>query len=174
VIAATPPAPARALVARASNAAARLRAARLVAIGDRHLRGAGGDPARLNAALDSYRRAAAIAQDQPDTFVRQAIVLVGLDRRDLADKAIDRAVALDGRLGDAAPVQTGDSYDPVFDGRSAGGPSALAARGTTILREIGGREPAADGAGRSLATLAARWSDRFANELNAAVANATR
>lgn len=164
----------RGLATRVSNAAARLRAARLVAIGDRHLRESGRDPARLRAALDSYSRAATIAQDQPDTFVRQAIALVALDRRDLADKAIDRAVALDGRLAASAPAPAGEALDPVFDSRSTGGPSALAVRGTAILREIAGREAGTGDAGQTIARLAARWSDRWANGLNAVAATTTR
>jgi hypothetical protein len=68
---------------RGSNPASRLRAARQVAIGDRHLRTANGDPAELRRAVDAYRRAAAISGDQPDTFVRQAVALV------VAGKVID-------------------------------------------------------------------------------------
>ena len=85
---------------RPSNAIARLRAARLVAVGDRQLRDANGDPAQIRRAVDSYRRAAAIAGDQPDTFVREAIALGAIGEGGQADAAMAKAVAIDGRLAD--------------------------------------------------------------------------
>ena len=146
---------------RGSNAASRLRAARQVAIGDRYLRGANGDPAELRRAVDAYRRAAVIASDQPDTFVRQAIALVALGDRGQADAAMARATAIDGRLA-SAPNRNAGPPDPVFGDRPAGSPSPLAVRGQAILRQIAaqGESEAADGPPR-LARVAARWSERF-------------
>jgi hypothetical protein len=154
----------RPVVFRASTGIARLRAARLVAVGDRHLRAAQGDPARLTAALDAYRRAGAIAQDQADIQLRQALVLVALDRQSQADEAVGRAVAVDGRLAPppAPPAAGGPALaaaDPVFGDRPAVGLSPFAARGAAILREIAGQ---GDGdAGRAVAPLADRWAQRF-------------
>lgn len=150
-----------AAVPRGSNAASRLRAARQVAIGDRHLRQANGDPAELRRAVDAYRRAAAIAGDQPDTFVRQAIALVALGDRGQADAAMARATAIDGRLA-SVPSRNAGPPDPVFGDRPAGSPAPLAARGQAILRQIAaqGDPDAADDA-PLLARVAARWSERF-------------
>lgn len=176
------PAPAPALVAggagvagrpalvRASNAIVRARAARQVAIGDRILRDAGDDPSRVSAALEYYRRAAAMAQDQPDTFVRQAIALVALGRHELADRAVARAVEIDGRLGDDGRAGRGAASDPVFGDRLAGEPRPLAARGTAILREAG----LAAGSTRGGPTwIADRWAARWTGP-PAAVAQAAR
>ena len=139
------------VVARASNGDARLRAAKLVAIGDRHLRAAATDRAKLLAALDAYRRAADIAPDQADTFLRQAIVLEAQGRSDVADKAVARAVGLDARLGaePAAAVAARRELppDPVFGERPDAGPDSLHARSRGILARIF-RDPAdAIGAG---------------------------
>lgn len=87
---------------RVSNAEARRRALKLVAVGDRHLRAAADAPAKLTSALDAYRRAATIAADLPDTFVRQAIVLVALGREEQAGRALARVTAIDPRLGEVA------------------------------------------------------------------------
>ena len=146
---------------RGSNAASRLRAARQVAIGDRHLRQANGDPGELRRAVDAYRRAAAIAGDQPDTFVRQAIALVALGDRGQADAAMARAAALDGRLA-STPNRSAGPPDPVFGDRPAGSPSPLAARGQAILRQVAtqGDDAAADEP-PLLARVAARWTERF-------------
>ena len=160
-----------AVVIRASGGLARLRAARMVAVGDRHLRAAQADPARLQLALDAYRRAAATAQDQPDTYVRQAIALVALGRRELADAALDRAVAVDGRLGTRAAAPANLPADPVFDGRPAGGPDLLAQRGAAILREIGTQSGDDAVADRAVAWLADRWSDRWQAAANVLAAN---
>ena len=150
--------------------------ARLVAVGDRHLRGAQGDPVRLTAALDAYRRAAAIAQDQPDIQLRQSLVLVALDRPEQADVAIGRAVAIDGRLAPiAAPAAAGlqavAAADPVFGDRPAGAAPPFAVRGAAILREIASQADGDDGVGRVVATLADRWSQRFDGRLGALAAN---
>lgn len=148
--------------ARASTAASRLRAARQVAIGDRHLRNANGDAAELRRAVDAYRRAAAMAGDQPDTFVRQAIALVALGDRSQADAAMSRASAIDGRLAAAAPNRGQGSPDPVFGDRPTGSPSPLAARGQAILRQIAAQgESDATADEPLLARVAARWTERF-------------
>jgi hypothetical protein len=176
VIAAAPQPGGRPALVRASTGIARLRAARLVAVGDRHLRGAQGDPVRLTAALDAYRRAAAIAQDQPDIQLRQSLVLVALDRPEQADAAIGRAVAIDGRLAPiAAPAAAGlqavAAADPVFGDRPAGAAPPFAVRGAAILREIASQADGDDGVGRVVATLADRWSQRFDGRLGALAAN---
>jgi hypothetical protein len=150
----------RTVAIRASNGLARLRAARLVAAGDAQLRKAAGDREKLTAALASYRQAAAAAADQPDTHVRQAVVLVALDRAAEAKSSIERAIAIDGRLAAPAGPAPGDrrqavAFDPVFDRRPAGEGSAIAQRGAEILRQIGGASPADQDA---IAWLADRWS----------------
>jgi hypothetical protein len=172
VIAAAPQGGGRTALVRASTGIARLRAARLVAVGDRQLRSADGDPVRLTAALDAYRRAAAIAQDQPDIQLRQSLVLMALDRRDQADAAIGRAVAIDGRLAPvpappAAGLQLVAAADPIFGDRPAGTAPPFAVRGAAILREIAAQADGDDAAGRVVATLADRWSQRFDGRLGA-------
>lgn len=172
VIAAAPQGGGRTALVRASTGIARLRAARLVAVGDRQLRSADGDPVRLTAALDAYRRAAAIAQDQPDIQLRQSLVLMALDRRDQADAAIGRAVAIDGRLAPvpappAAGLQVVAAADPIFGDRPAGTAPPFAVRGAAILREIAAQADGDDAAGRVVATLADRWSQRFDGRLGA-------
>jgi hypothetical protein len=176
VIAAAPQGGGRTAVVRASTGVARLRAARLVAVGDRNLRAADGDPVRLTAALDAYRRAAAIAQDQPDIQLRQSLVLMALDRQDQADAAISRAVAIDGRLAPvpappAAGLQAVATADPIFGDRPAGTAPPFAVRGAAILREIAAQARGDDAAGRVVATLADRWSQRFDGRLGALAAD---
>lgn len=147
-------------VPRVSNAAARLRAARLVAVGDRHLRDAAGDPAKLRQAVDAYRRASVIAGDQPDTFVREALALVALGERGAADAALAKAAAIDGRLADVPRRPVAGPVDPVFGDRPAASPPPVAARGREILRQIAAQAtPAADGP--AVATVADRWAERF-------------
>jgi hypothetical protein len=162
---------ARAVVtARAPVGIARLRAARLVAEGDRHLREANGDPVIVRRAADAYRRAASLAGDQPDTFIRQAIALVALGERGEADAALTKAKAIDGRLADAAPVRDGQPADPVFGDRPAGAARPLEARGEAVLRQI-----AAQGGGdQAIAWLAGRWTTRFGGDLGAVAANGRR
>jgi len=160
-----PAASGAAIVVRASNGAARLRAARLVAVGDRHLRTAIHDPAKLTAALDAYRRAAVIAADQADTFLRQAVVLTALNRADDAARAVDRAVTIDARLGTDATAAVAAQQqlppDPVFGDRPDAGPMTLASRSTDLLARIFREVPAGDG--QAVAAVAgANWiADRW-------------
>jgi hypothetical protein len=164
----------QAIAVRTSNGDTRLRAARLVAVGDRHLRAAVQAPAKLTAALDAYRRAATIAPDLPDTFLRQAIVLTALNRVDDATKAVDRAVAIDGRLGRdataAVAAQERLPPDPVFGDRPDPGPSTLVGRSRDLLARIfretpDARGPAAPHAGANW--IATRWSEQWQGQLNA-------
>lgn len=150
---------------RASNPAARLRAARLVAVGDRHLRAAVTDRAKLRPALDAYRRAEAIAADQPDTFLRQAIVLTALERADDAAAAVNRAVTIDGRLAEAAPpAQAAERLppDPAFGDRPLGAPSLLAERSHALLAGI---FDAADVAADERNWIAARWARQMQGDV---------
>ncbi|MCE9629987.1 MAG: hypothetical protein K8S94_04600 [Planctomycetia bacterium] len=158
---------------RPSNAIARLRAARLVAVGDRQLRDAKGDPTLVRRAVDSYRRAGAIAGDQPDTFVREAIALVALGERGQADAAMAKAVAIDGRLADLPPARGNQPPDPVFGDRSAEAEQPLAARGKAVLRQIGAETTAGD-SDPAVQWLAGRWADRFGGVLNAVASNGRR
>lgn len=158
----------RPAVARAANAQARQRAAKLVAAGDGHLRAAAEEPARLAAAADAYRRAAAIVRDDPDLFVRQALALDAQGLRQQSEAALARAVAIDGRLGDAPTVAfAGQQPDPVFGDRPAGTASPLEARGLAVLRQIGA---ASGGEGGMLARLATAWSARFGGAARAVAA----
>lgn len=147
---------------RPSNPAARDRAAKLVATGDGHLRAALADRAKLQRALDAYRRAEKIAADQPDTLLRQAIVLTALDRTDDAQAAVTRAIAIDGRLAEApAPaVAAADQPppDPVFGDRPLGGPTLLAERSAGLIGGIFGND-AGDVGGPNW--IADRWSRRW-------------
>lgn len=176
---AAPAAPAAAIAVRASNGVARLRAARLVAVGDRHMRTALHDSAKLASALDAYRRAATIAPDQADTFLRQAIVLTALERADDAAKAVDRAVAIDARLGDdvAAAVAAQERLppDPVFGDRPDTGPTTLISRSSGLLARIFPKEPAAaDPAMPAMPAvpnwIATRWSQQWQGQVNAIAA----
>jgi hypothetical protein len=177
LVAAAPRATALAKSLRASNADARLRAGRLMAVGDRHLRAAVDDPARLARALDSYRRAATIAPDLPDNHLRQAIVLTALERRDDAEAAIQRAIAIDGRLGedaDAAAVAAGRlppvpalAAGPASTALSARSES-LIARSESLIGRIFRDEPAGDGP-------AANWiADRWSRQWRAEIARVAR
>jgi len=169
-------APAPAIAVRASNGVARLRAARLVAVGDRHLRTALQSPAKLAAALDAYRRAATIAPDQADTFLRQAIVLTALERADDAAKAVSRAVNIDARLGDdakaAVAAQDRLPPDPVFGDRPDTGPTTLASRSTGLLARIFRDDPAGGGAAVPAEAnwIAVRWSRQWQGQFNAVAA----
>lgn len=151
----------------ASNTATRRRAATLLAAGDRHLGEAAGDPQRLRAALGAYRRAASAAADEPDVFIREALVLVALGQDAAADRAIGRAIALDGRLNvSSASAEHGPATDPVFGDRQFGAPGPLAARGQAILRRVAAAATPPDGvgdeaAGRHLDRLAAAWAGRW-------------
>jgi tetratricopeptide (TPR) repeat protein len=165
VVAAAPRATALATNVRSSNSQTRLRAGRLLAVGDRHLRAAVDDPARLARALDSYRRAATIAPDLPDNYLRQAIVLTALDRRDDAEAAIQRAIAIDGRLGDDphAAVAAAGRLPPV-QGMTAGpGSTALAARSESLIGRIFRDGAAADAPAANW--IAERWSRQWQAEI---------
>jgi hypothetical protein len=170
--AATPPVPrfeaprqARAVVVRSSNGLARLRAGRLIAVGDRHLRTAVHEPTKLSAALDAYRRAATTAPDLADTYLRQAFVLTALDRGADATRAIERAIAVDPRLGSdpAAAVAARRELppDPVFGERPDTGPTSLESRGRDLLARIF-TEPGANAAlavpAPGLNWIADRWT----------------
>ena len=154
-------------IVRSSNTAARMRAGKLVAIGDRHLASAVSDRAALPKALDAYKRAATVAADQPDTFLRQAIVLVAMEKQEAADAAIARAVAIDGRLGDdpAAAREAARRLppDPVFGDRPAGGPTVLASRTAGLIGRIFRDGEAAGDAGANW--IAKLWSDRFGGDV---------
>jgi len=163
-----PAASGTAIVVRASNGAARLRAARLVAVGDRHLRTAVHDPAKLAAALDAYRRAATIAADQADTFLRQAIVLTALNRTDDAARAVHRAVMIDARLGTAASAALAAQQhlppDPVFGDRPDSEPTTLASRSSGLLVRIFRDVPAGEGQ-VAAAVAGANWiADRWSRQ----------
>jgi len=150
---------------RRVNDAARRRAERLVAQGDRRLRAARADAlAAARAAVDAYRRAAVAAPDDPDIRIREALALVALGDSAGADAALERAIAIDGRLASAPPHRDGLPPDPVFGDRPAGAPTPLVERGRALLAEIG--RPAAE----DVAWLARRWSDRWAGAV-AAVAS---
>jgi hypothetical protein len=171
----------RALVAvRSSNADARLRAGRLVAVGDRHLRDAIAAPAKLAKALDAYRRAATIAADQPDIYLRQAIVLTALNRGGDAASAVDRAAAIDARLGSdpQAALAAAERLPPVpaLSRPAVGaitqvgpitqvGQTALAARSTSLLGRIFKDSPAGDDA--EVNWIADRWSRQWADGVSA-------
>jgi hypothetical protein len=176
VIAAAPRGAGRQAPIRASTALARLRAARLIAHGDQQVRDAGQDPARLEAALASYRQAASVAQDQPDALIRQAVLLEALDRRAAAETVLDQAVAVDGRLAITPDVANrvaarDDAPDPVFDGRPQTDLPPLAARGVAILREIGAAAAEEGAPAPAIAWLADRWSARWGRGVNAVAAN---
>jgi len=125
--------PAVEVTIRTSNAPARARAARLVALGDRHLRGAIDDPAKLAKAIDAYRRAANIAPDQPDTFLRQAIALTAAGKKSAAATAVGRAVAIDPRI--VENTAAAGAHEPLI--APAGlAPKPLVARSSKLLARI--------------------------------------
>jgi hypothetical protein len=182
-------------IVRRSNAAGRQRAARMVAEGDRRLREADQDPNHLRTALAHYRRAAAAAQDQPDTLIRQAIVHSALGEFDEAERVLGRVAAIDARLTDgrltdarltdarlahlAAPVRPAAvadrPLDPVFgEGKNAS--TALADRGRAVLAAIASGE----GAGvpgpltARFAGLSAGWSALLGRAPVAEMAQAER
>lgn len=128
---------------RMSNADARRRARKLVAVGDRYLRESLVERAKISRALSSYRRAATIATDLPEIYVRQAVALVALDRHDDASHAIATVATIDPRLQ-----------------------ATVAESGLLAIHEIW---PAADGfdAAAEPATnwIADRWSQRWHPEM---------
>lgn len=130
---------------RASSAEAQGRARKLVAIGDRHMRAALDAPGKLTSALDAYRRAARIAPDLPEVYVRQAIASVALDRDEAATRAIAMLTAIDPRLADD-----------------------LDARGRMVLAEIwAGPEAVGAPPAAPHHWIAARWAERQGQGLNA-------
>ena len=172
--------PLAAVAVRSSNTDARLRAGRLVAVGDRHLRDAIAAPAKLTKALDAYRRAATIAADQPDIYLRQAIVLTALNRGGDAATAVDRAAAIDARLGSdpQAALAAAERLPPVpalsrpavgaitqFGPITQVGQTALAARSASLLGRIFTDTPAADSA--EVNWIADRWSRQWADGVSA-------
>lgn len=123
---------------RTSNADARRRAHNAIDAGDRHLRDGFADRRKLSAALSAYRRAADIAPDIPDPLLRQAIVLVALDREEAAARAIGGIASIDPRLSDR-----------------------VADEGMLALRKISGdRDHDAD-PDPTFAWLAERWNGRW-------------
>jgi len=159
---------------RSSNTDARLRAGRLVAVGDRHLRDAIAAPAKLAKALDAYRRAAAIAADQPDIYLRQAIVLTALNRGGDTATAVDRAAAIDARLGSdpQAALAAAERLPPVpaLSRPAVGaitqvGQTALVARSASLLGRIFKDSPAGDDA--QVNWIADRWSRQWADGVSA-------
>ena len=144
---------------RTSNAPARARAARLVALGDRHLRGAIDEPAKLAKAIDAYRRAANIAPDQPDTFLRQAIALTAAGKVSAAATAVGRAVAIDPRLVENRAAAGG--HEPLIAPPAGLAATPLVARSSKLLARIfatpeSGRNAPADN------WIAHRWLGRDA------------
>lgn len=127
--------PGAAPVPRSAGRASRDRALGFIAAGDERLRDGGPERPALRAALAAYRRAAALVADDPDIHVRQALVHEALGESSHADRAVARAVAIDGRLMDSPPRPVA-TFDPAFGDREPGAPSALVARGLAILRTI--------------------------------------
>jgi hypothetical protein len=158
----------------ASSTAARMRAGKLVASGDEHLRAGVDDERRLDDALRAYDQAARIAADLPDTHLRRAIVLTAMGRAEDARSAMGRAAAIDARLTDVARGAGADAGrrapdrdlppDPVFGDAAPGSPTTLDSRTAALLARIfrpAGGHPVAV-RDRSLAAnwIAARWQTR--------------
>ena len=153
---------------RTSNAPARARAARLVALGDRHLRAAVDEPAKLAKAIDAYRRAASIAPDQPDTFLRQAIAFTAAGKGTAAATALGRAVAIDPRLADGGGAK-GIGIGGAFAGRApADAVPPLAARSSKLLTRIFANSKATPEAPAEN-WIANRWLGRDAGPVMVAV-----
>ena len=151
--------PAVEITIRTSNAPTRARAARLVVVGDRHLRGAIDEPSKLAKAIDAYRRAASIAPDQPDTFLRQAIALTAAGKKSAAATAVARAVAIDPRLVENMPAVGG--REPLIAPPAGLATTPLVARSSKLLARIfatpeSGRNAPADN------WIAHRWLGRDA------------
>jgi len=146
---------------RTSSPGSRERARAAVASGDRRLLASGDDPAAARAAVADYRTAARLADDDADIHVRLAIVHEALGQRDLSDRAVARAVLVDGRL--AADEREASPELDVFGAASAPPFPAVATRGLVILDAIaaggGGRPGELGDAVRWLRQAwAARWS----------------
>ena len=153
---------------RTSNAPARARAARLIVLGDRHLRAAVDEPAKLAKAIDAYRRAASIAPDQPDTFLRQAIAFTAAGKGTAAATALGRAVAIDPRLADGGGAK-GIGIGGAFAGRApADAVPPLAARSSKLLTRIFANSKATPEAPAEN-WIANRWLGRDAGPVMVAV-----
>lgn len=141
---------------RPSTPASRARARKLVAAGDRQLLSAGDGPAAARAALDEYRAAGRFAQDDCDILIRQAILHAALGQSDAAERALARAVLIDGRLATPRPSGEASEQSPW-----PGTTPAMATRGEAILCDLANSvdEPlTADGPARAtLDWLAAAW-----------------
>lgn len=152
----------------ASSTAARMKAGKLVAAGDTHVRAGLDTPDRLKEALRSYDQAARVAADLPDTHLRRAIVLTAMGRTDEARSAVSRAAAIDARLSDSGHTRTAETTrqdraphlppDPVF-GERDGGPTTLDSRTASLIArmfrgEFGGTSQPADN------WIAASWEAR--------------
>ena len=155
--------PAPAAVVRPSTPASRARAGRFVDAGDRHLLDGVDGPAAARAALAEYRAAGRFAQDDCDILIRQAILHGALGQPDAADRAIERATQIDGRL--AAPLDATVPLAAWPAGPTRDAVPAVAARGEAILRGVAAR---ADAAGASAAPglavlgwLEASWTSRW-------------
>ena len=109
-------------------------------------------------------------------------MLTALERADDAAKAVDRAVAIDARLGDdataAVAAQERLPPDPVFGDRPDTGPTTLISRSTGLLARIFPEEPAAADpavpAGPAMPAvpnwIATRWSQQWQGQVNAVAA----
>jgi len=128
---------------RVSNADARRRALALVAVGDRHMRAAVAAPGKLTNALDAYRRAGTVAPDLPDTFVRQAIALVALERHDAASRALDRVAAIDSRLAAATADRGLIAIREIWTNRDADALPPAPGLGALAAAPAATRDPAA-------------------------------
>ena len=130
------------IAVRSSSPQARLRAARFVATGDRHLRAAVGDRPQVWKALQAYRQAHQTAPDQPDTLLRQAIALTALEKPDEVARVFKRLEAIDSRLTDSvaggppAVAAAGMVPEVVFGDRPAGAPSPVSLRSIALLEKI--------------------------------------
>lgn len=128
---------------RGSNADARRRARKLVAVGDRYLRESLAERAKLSRALSSYRRAATIAADLPEIHVRQAVALIALERHDDASRAIATVASIDPRLR-----------------------ATVADSGLLAIHEIWPTAEGSGGAAEPAANwIAERWSQRWHPEM---------
>ena len=148
---------------RPSTPASRARAQKRVAAGDAHLLSAGDGPTVARAALAEYRAAGRFAQDDCDILIRQAILHAALGQSDATERAIARAVLIDGRL--AEPLTSTSANGTGHANQPPAPVPAVAARGETILRELsdsGGQPPAADPPARAvLDWLAAAWQTHW-------------
>lgn len=148
---------------RPSTPGSRARAQKLVAAGDRQLLSAGDGPTAAKAALDEYRAAARFAQDDCDILIRQAILHVALGQPDATERAIARAVLIDGRL--AEPLSSASATGTEHANQPPVLVPAVAARGEAILGDLAdslGEPLAADAPAQAvLDWLAAAWKTHW-------------